>query len=224
MPFPFKKKCCCCTWYSYNFDGILPGDVVGNGVPSLADARLCFAGPLNNSCASEYAYDAGFQAELLAWVEAGGRLFLTADNVTCFDLVYPNRTSFNNLLGYLGSSMQLTTNFPFGCPETSDCAEASPGFIGFPPEYLAIVSDLPAPISYKQGGEISGGFPLAYTSTVYPFNGCDVSHVLMAGEQIGEGMVIACASSYLTLDCDGPGLYEFLRRLCKWPVADILAV
>jgi hypothetical protein len=216
MPFPFSLQCCCCTYYTYGFDSFVPGDAVGQGA-ALADARLCFAGPLNNSCASEYTYDAGFQSDLLARVTAGGRLFLTGDNVTCFDLVYPNRTDFNNLLGFLGTGMQLTTNFPFGCPETSDCADATPAAIG-------IMDGLPTAIKYKQGGEISGGTPLAQTSTVYPFNGCDVPHVLMAAEQIGDGLVVACASSYLTLDCDNAGLYEFLRRLCKWPVADILAV
>jgi hypothetical protein len=214
------RQCCCCNYYSYNFDGFDPGEGIGTGVAALADARLCLAGPLNNSCASEYAYDAGFQSDLLAWVTAGGRLFLTGDNVTCFNLVYPNRTSFNNLLGYLGSALQLTTNFPFGCPETSDCADATAAAIG-------IMNDLPAPIQYKQGGEISGGTPLAYTSTEYIFNGCDVPHVLMAAEQIGDGLVVACASSYFTDACDARdarGIYEFLRRLCRWPIADILAV
>jgi hypothetical protein len=183
---------------------------------TLDGARLALAGPGNNSCSSEYTYDSGFQSDLLAWVEAGGRLFLTGDNVTCFDLVYPNRTDFNNLLGYLGSAMQLTTNFPFGCPETSDCADATPASIG-------IMDSLPAAIQYKQGGEISGGTPLAYTSTIYTPNGCDVEHVLIAAEEIGDGLVVACASSYLTA-CDTDGIYEFLRRLCTWPVADIMAV
>jgi hypothetical protein len=209
-------RCCCCSYYSYNFDGLVPGDVVGKGVGTLAAANLCLAGPSSNSCASEYTYDAGFQSDLLTWITAGGRLFLTADNVTCFNLVYPNRTDFNNLLGYLGSAMQLTTNFPFGCPETGDCADATAASIG-------IMNSLPDAITYKQGGEISGGTPLAYTSTAYIFNGCDVPHVLMAAEEIGDGLIVACASSYLT-DCDTDGIYEFLRRLCNWPIADIMAV
>lgn len=218
MGFGFGLGCCCdrCTYFTYGDDSFVPGDAVGTGVATLAEARLAFAGPLNNSCASEYTYDAGFQSDLLAWVTAGGRLFLTGDNVTCFNLVYPNQTDFNNLLGFLGSAMQLTNNFPFGCPETSDCADATPEAIG-------IMDGLPAAITYKQGGEISGGTPIAYTSTVYTFNGCDVPHVLMAAEQIGDGLIVACASSYLT-DCGTDGIYEFLRRLCRWSVADILAV
>jgi hypothetical protein len=208
--------CECCTYYAHGGGPGLVPVCFGDSVVTLAAARLALAGPRNNSCAIEYTYDAGFQSDLLAWVTAGGRVFLTADNITCFDLVYStNSTDFNNLLGYLGSALQLTTNFPFGCPETSDCAEASPAAVG-------IMDGLPAPIEYKQGGEISGGTPLAYTSTIYTPNGCDVPHVLMAAEQIGDGLVVACASGYVFSECNQTGLCEFLRRLCKWSIADIL--
>jgi len=214
-------NCCCdkCRFFMYGDDAMPLGACFGTEVGDLAAATLALVGPRNNSCATEYTYDAGFQSDLLAWITAGGRLFLTCDNVTCFNLVYTaNRTDLNNLLGYLGSAMQLTTNFAFGCPETSDCADATAAAIG-------IMDSLPAGIQYKQGGEISGGTPLAYTSTVYTFNGCDVEHVLMAAEEIGDGLIVVCASSYVydTL-CDNDGICEFLNRLCRWTVADIMAV
>lgn len=213
--------CCCdrCTFYVHGPDAMPLGTCFGIEVGDLADARLALAGPRVNSCATEYTYDAGFQSALLAWITAGGRLFLTSDNITCFNLVYTdNQTDHNNLLGYLGSAMQLTNNSPFGCPETSDCADATPESIG-------IMDALPAAIQYKQGGEISGGTPLAYTSTIYTPNGCDVEHVLMAAEQIGDGLIVACASSYVFDDaCDNQGICEFLKRLCTWSVAEILAV
>jgi hypothetical protein len=219
MPFPFSLKCCCCKaiFYGDGADGL--GDCYGSGTTELAQARLAFAGTRSSSCSDEFSLSAPVQTALKAWVEAGGRLFLTADNITCFNLVYAtNQTNYNNFLGFLGSAMQLTNNFPFGCPETSDCADATALGIG-------IMEDLPAPIRYLQGGEISGGTPLAHTSTIYTPNGCDVPHVLMAAEEIGDGLVVACASSYVFgITCEeAGGSCEFLTRLCNWTVARILA-
>lgn len=207
----------CCTYYLDNADSDTLAGCFGTGVATLDEARVALVGPRNNSCATEYTYSAGFQTDLLAWVTAGGRLFLTGDNITCFDSAYTNRTNFNNLLGYLGSAMQLTANFPSGCPETTDCAEATAEAIG-------IMDGLASPIEYVQGGEISGGTALANTSTIYLPNGCDVAHVLMAAEQIGDGIIVACASSYVHGTCDTAGICEFLSRLCTWSIADILAV
>ena len=219
MPFPFTLKCCCCTLYVHGEDSFLIAGCVGDTTLTLDAARLALVGPRQGVCSNEYTYDAGFQSDLLAWVTAGGRLFLTGEYVQCFDLAYPsNSTDYNNLLGYLGSAMQLTTNFPFGCPETADCADATPAAIG-------VMDALPAPLKYVAGGEISGGTPLAYTSTIYTPNGCDVPHVLMAAEQIGDGLVVACASSQvfgLPGECDMTGICELLRRLCNWPIADIM--
>lgn len=213
------ETCDVCTYYAYGGDAVPLAGCLGTVSGSVAAARIVLAGPRVNSCATEYTYDAGFQTDLLAWITAGGRLFLTGDNVGCFNSTFPgNQTSFNNLLGFLGSAMQLTSNFTFGCPETSDCADASPALIG-------IMDALPSAIAYKQGGEISGGTPLAYTSTIYLPNGCDVEHVLMAAEQIGDGLIVACASSYVYDDlCDNDGICEFLDRLCRWDIADIMAV
>lgn len=218
MPYPFGLKCCCCRL-------IALGDAPLSLCPYfdsrqtavLSEAKLALVGPRESSCAEEFALDAPTQTALKEWVEAGGRLFLTADNVTCFNLVHAsNRTNFNNFLGFLGSGMQLTSNFPFGCPETSDCAEATAAAIG-------VMNDLPSPLEYKQGGEISGGTPLAYTSTIYTPNGCDVPHVLMAAEEIGAGLVVACASSYLFTSCDAEGFCMLLKRLCSWSIAGLLA-
>lgn len=211
--------CECCTVYLHNGDAWVLADCAGKLVFTLGAARLALVGPRQSVCGNEYTYDAGFQSALLAWVTAGGRLFLTGEYVQCFDLAYPNNsTDYNNLLGYLGSAMQLTTNFPFGCPETGDCADATPAAIG-------VMDALPAPLTYTNGGEISGGTPLAYTSTIYTPNGCDVPHVLMAAEPIGDGLVVACASSNVfgfPAMCDTVGICELLRRLCTWSIADIM--
>lgn len=210
------QPCCCdCRYFPYGPGPGLVPTCVGVGVSSLAGARLCFAGPRESLCSLTYSYDPAFQAALLPWIRAGGRFFFSADNYTCFGAI--NFSNYNNLLGFLGSGMQLTTNFPDGCPYVLDCVDASSAAIG-------IMNGLVHPIMYKLGGEISGGTPLAYTSTLFPGLGCNVPHVLMAAERIGNGLIVACASSWLGdgFSCDISGNCQFWRRMCLWSIDRIM--
>lgn len=184
-------------------------DAPDEGNP-FENVRLLLTGAYDGTCSEEYSWPSEIQTQIKERVEAGMRLFIPCENIHCYDLAHPgNSTRYNNFLGYLGSGLQLTANFPFGCPETSDSVAATKAEVG-------IMEDLPDEIGYIAGGEISGGTALAYTSTIYTPNGCGVEHVLMAADQVGDGLVVACASSYIVPGC------EFFKRLCTWSVDDIL--
>lgn len=216
-----QPGCCDCVAVGYNLvDGwaltcLVPGDA--NDPAQLAAADIAFIGPWNNGCNGAYSYPAPLQTAIKDWVTAGGRLFFTANSYDCFNLGdAANVTNYNNFLGFLGTGMQLENTIPVGCPPSLDCYDAIPATIG-------IMNGLTSPFTYAQGGEITGGTALAATSIDVPILGCDVPHVFMAAEQIGSGLVVACASSFTLGFCE-PGTQncQFFNRLCKWSVSRIL--
>ncbi len=195
----------------------LAGDILLD--PALLAGRgLAFIGPRQASAGVAYSYPAPAQTAIKAWVEAGGRLFFTANPLDTFDTVPTNSTNYNNFLGFLGTGLQLTTNIPAGCPPTLDCFDCVPSPIG-------IMNGLAASFRYAYAGEISGGTPLASTQImVGSMIGCDVNRVFMAAEQVGSGLVVACASS-VPLISDSCGINcEFYNRLCSWAVSRIMDV
>lgn len=219
------STCLTCLAVGYNVND---GGILGPGCPAsvgdatdageLAAANIAFVGPWAEACNASYDYPAPLQVALKTWVEAGGRLFLTADNLDCFNGGDPfNSNKLNSFLGFLGSGIQLTGSIVGGCPSLFECSEGAPEAIG-------IMNGLPGPFYQISAGEVSGGTPLAQTAINHPFSGCDVPHVFMAVEQIGSGLVVLSASSRVFGDCDTTGACEFYRRLCSWSVADILEV
>jgi len=216
-----QPGCCECKGVVYNSSGplgCLPLIGDADDPAALAASRIAFLGPANFSCSTSYSYPAPLQLAIKDWVTAGGRLFLTAEPYNCFTLGDPaNATNFNNFLGFLGTGLQLTTNIPFGCPPIAGCFGVIPATIG-------VMNGIANPYDCTSAGEISGGTPLAYTSLDFPFLGCDVPNVMMAAEQIGSGLVVACGAPYEPSFCMTDGTCEFFNRLCKWSVSRILAV
>ncbi len=221
MGVQIQPCCCSCvtgTYSSFSLSCITTPIDLQADPGRLSECRLVFIGTVDNDCSQVFSIPAPTQTALKAWVEAGGRLYVMGDSVTCFNRDNPtNRTNYNNFLGFLGTGMQLTTNIPDGCPPTDSCYDVVPASIG-------IMNGLTTPMRYSLGGEISGGTPLASTATDVPVLGCDVPHVFIAAEEIGAGLVVACASSFTLGFCvPAEGNCQFFNRLCDWTIARILA-
>jgi len=217
------QPCCCdttCVAGTYNpidtfiLDcGFSFRDLVAD-LTLLDQCDIIFVGPYNAGAGATYTYPAPLQAAVKTWVEAGGRMFFTANPTATFDAGGTgNVAAYNAFLGFLGTGMQLTANIPFGCPPVADCVDVIPVSIG-------VMNGLAAPLKYALSGEISGGTVLAGTSIDFPILGCDIPWNMIAAEQIGDGLVVACGSSNIMGACGDP--CEFFQRLCKWSIARIL--
>lgn len=194
----------------------------------LADAKMLFCGSTGNYTGFGgwyFQYSAPVQSMFKDWLLAGGRMWLDGP---IYDFDATGMTIVNNFLGYLGSGMQFDyiggtqsvncNNLPNTCGAWTARLQAQP-----------IVTGLSGQIDYYKIAKVTGGTALALNQaeTVAPFASCNgVDFSFISAERIGDGIVFCCATPAVMFNCMNPLLpgpnCEFARRICRWPIADML--
>ena len=200
-------------------------DAVSATPAQLAKAKILFLGQ-NGGYTPIFGYAAGTQTNFKNWLTAGGRMWLDMNSCSETDA---HITAANNFLGFLGSGIQFgRVGARFQCCNAfpPDCGAWTPRLQAQP-----IVTGLTGTIQYAAPGKVTGGTALALNqlesgSPYAPCNGASFS--FLSAERIGNGIVFACATQTVMFNCmtaapdASVANCEFLRRICKWSVADML--
>lgn len=192
----------------------------------LARAKMLICG-VNGGYTPELDYSAGVKTMFKDWLLAGGRMFI---EVQSYNDSVAELAIANNFLGFLGSGMQFAwvggtrfrpcNNLPQTCGAWTARLQAQP-----------IVTGLTGTLQYFTIGKVTGGTSLAQNQaeTVSPFADCNgVDFSFLSAEKIGDGIVFCCATRSITYNCmttapdPTAANCEFARRVCKWPIADML--
>ena len=175
--------------------------------------KLLFVGP-QNVC-NVWSYSQDNWETTREWVEEGGRLYVSGEfRIACF--TNANKANLNDFLSAMGTGMALgeracncqCTKIPSGDP-----------WLGIP-QPVQIMTDLPG-LMHACTNEIIGGTPIVKTEPEGALSGCADSFPFVAGERIGDGIVIAAGDSNIFSGC-GFDNCEFFKRLRDNDIDEIL--